>query len=407
MKPGKVYIKRVAGKPFLQLAWIDPTTGRERRRSAETNRSRDADKLATAVEKTLYRGVPVDGISWLDFCARYKSEHLATLKEKSRTDWPTAQDSITAIIVPATLRCITPSAISEWSAKLREQGKTKGAISRYLRTLRTALRWAERIRLIHEAPYISIPRRGRKKKRLMKGRPITLEEFERMIKVVPKAIPHMFKKQARPADKEAVVASWRHTLWVYYLSGIRLDEATELYWDRPDKLCIQGIDRKHPMMLIQEELEKGNEDRLYPLTPDFVEYLRKTPPEERHGRVCKPLTTWGVCDSATSISRAVSAIGKAARVVVNNSPTKYASAHDLRRSFGTRWAPLVPATMLQQLMRHKSLSTTMDYYVELHANETSATLQSVWKARKTTLGDPLGDPQPFSSDSALEQDNVS
>ena len=46
------------------------------------------------------------------------------------------------------------------------------------------------------------------------------------------------------------------------------------------------------------------------------------------------------------IGRIISEIGKRAGVVVRKAEGKFASAHDLRRSFGTRWAPRVkPATL--------------------------------------------------------------
>lgn len=48
---------------------------------------------------------------------------------------------------------------------------------------------------------------------------------------------------------------------------------------------------------------------------------------------------------------------------------KFASAHDLRRSFGNRWARKVTTPVLQKLMRHESISTTMGYYVDLDADE--------------------------------------
>ena len=48
---------------------------------------------------------------------------------------------------------------------------------------------------------------------------------------------------------------------------------------------------------------------------------------------------------------------------------KYASAHDLRRAFGTRWASRVKPAVLQKLMRHASINTTMAYYVDLDADE--------------------------------------
>lgn len=42
---------------------------------------------------------------------------------------------------------------------------------------------------------------------------------------------------------------------------------------------------------------------------------------------------------------------------------KYASAHDLCRAFGQQWSARVMPAVLQQLMRHVSIETTMKYYV--------------------------------------------
>lgn len=50
---------------------------------------------------------------------------------------------------------------------------------------------------------------------------------------------------------------------------------------------------------------------------------------------------------------------------------KYASAHDLRRAFGERWAALIMPAHLQQLMRHESIETTLRYYVGANAERTA------------------------------------
>jgi len=57
--------------------------------------------------------------------------------------------------------------------------------------------------------------------------------------------------------------------------------------------------------------------------------------------------------------------------------TKYATAHDLRRSFGIRWAGKVKPATLQLLMRHHSIETTLRYYVGQNAD---ATADAVWTA---------------------------
>lgn len=63
------------------------------------------------------------------------------------------------------------------------------------------------------------------------------------------------------------------------------------------------------------------------------------------------------------VSKIITQIGKKACVVVNKEQDKYASAHDLRRAFGTRWAGRVQPATLRELMRHASIETTLKFYV--------------------------------------------
>ena len=70
--------------------------------------------------------------------------------------------------------------------------------------------------------------------------------------------------------------SWKHYLRGLWLSGLRLEESLELYWDRDDQLCVD-LSGKRPMLRIPGELEKGNQDRLLPMAPEFAEFLLATP----------------------------------------------------------------------------------------------------------------------------------
>ncbi|NLF73165.1 MAG: site-specific integrase [Candidatus Anammoximicrobium sp.] len=74
--------------------------------------------------------------------------------------------------------------------------------------------------------------------------------------------------------------------------------------------------------------------------------------------------------NANRIGRIVSKLGEKAGV--QTSDTGCATAHDFRRSFGTRWASRVTPPELQQLMRHRSITTTMSYYVRLDSSELAA-----------------------------------
>ncbi len=53
---------------------------------------------------------------------------------------------------------------------------------------------------------------------------------------------------------------------------------------------------------------------------------------------------------------------------------KTASAHDLRRAFGERWAARLMPAQLMELMRHESIETTLSYYVGRNAEKTAAIL---------------------------------
>jgi hypothetical protein len=67
------------------------------------------------------------------------------------------------------------------------------------------------------------------------------------------------------------------------------------------------------------------------------------PENDRHGLV------FGITTSTKRASRYISAIGQQAGVVVNKAEGKFASAHDLRRSFGTRWASRVKPVTLRTM----------------------------------------------------------
>ena len=205
----------------------------------------------------------------------------------------------------------------------------------------------------------------------MKGRPITGEEFERML-----------------AATEAVVGSEAAPAWCRYLEGLyagglRRGEALNLHWDRQDRLHPVFGANGRPVLRIPGECEKGHTDRLLPLAPEFAMMLIGTPEEQRSGRVFQIPGIRGGTEKRRQewVGKKVSEIGKKAGVVVQVHPetgkVKYASAHDLRRAFGERWAALIMPAHLQQLMRHESIETTLRYYVGANAERTN---EVCWEA---------------------------
>ena len=183
----------------------------------------------------------------------------------------------------------------------------------------------------------------------MKGRPLCAEEFDRLIDAVPKV---------RENDPEP----WQHLLEGLWLSGLRIGEAVVLSWDEgPFQVDLTG---RHPAFRIEGDGQKSGKAEVCPMTPDFAQFVLATPEAERAGFVFPlPDRRDGRQVGHKQAGRVVSDIGEAAHIVVDPKTGKTASAHDLRRSFGTRWASKVMPAVLQQLMRHANFQTTDQFYV--------------------------------------------
>ena len=84
-----------------------------------------------------------------------------------------------------------------------------------------------------------------------------------------------------------------------------------------------------------------------------------------------------------AVMRVMGRVGQLAGVVVSRegSRVKFASAHDLRRSFCSRWARLVMPQVLTRLARHHSIATTMTYDVTQSAEYTADAVWDAFQAR--------------------------
>jgi integrase len=225
---------------------------------------------------------------------------------------------------------------------------------------------------------------------MMKGRPITGEEFDRMLAVVPKV---------RPKD----APTWQRYLTGLWLSGLRLKESLALSWD-PEAPFSVDLTGRRPAFRILAEAQKANRDELLPMTPDLAQWILESTPEvDRVGpvfrlpsRLGRPLGIAQVGRVVAQVGRVVAQVGRAAKVLTDKRAGSFATAHDLRRSFGTRWAKRVMPAVLQRLMRHAEIQTTMRFYVGLNADEVADELWDHWMPESdgTAVGNTLGNSAP-------------
>jgi len=364
-----VKVTKYSGRKFYVMYWEDPLTRKRCYESTKRTTRSKAERVAAVREAELLEGryKPATNTTWQEFRERYEDEVLTSLAERTDKAVGTVFNKVEALVHPQKLSDLNADRLSEYQSGLRKAELAEATIRTYLAHLRSALRWAVDMGMLREVPKVKMPKRARGSK-MMKGRPITTEEFERLLSKTESVVG------------AAAAQSWQHFLTGLWWSGLRLSEGLDLWWDRQDKLRVD-MDGRRPMLWIRADLEKGNQDRLLPMAPEFAEFLEATPVEERTGRVFQPMNRKGTGLSIDSdwVSRVICRIGKAAGVIVNpigrNGHVKCASAHDLRRSFGERWAPRVMPVVLQELMRHESIETTLKYYVGRNAE---ATADAIW-----------------------------
>ncbi len=397
-------IKRPNSNNFY-ARWTDPVSLRERRKSTKTKIKRDAERFALKLEKELNEGLHYDRctVTWLDFRKRYESEVVPGMAKRTSEKISATFNAVERIARPKLLLQIDADAISKIVKRHRKDGLQEITIRSNLAHLKAALNWAKRIRLLHVVPDFPQLKRARAEK-VMRGRPLCLEEFERMLETVPKVIKIKGESEACKQRKAEVVESWRFYLRGLWCSGLRLAESLELYWDREDKLSLD-FSRKHPMMVIRAESEKGNKDRLLPIVPEFAKFLEEVPEDERTGPVFDPLAERKHLERMlpSTVSKKIAEIGEKANIVVGDKGNidkktrerkpRFGSAHDLRRSFGERWSSKVMPQMLMQLMRHESMETTLKFYVGRNADKVA---EAVWGAEADSvinfvISSPVGD----------------
>lgn len=356
------------------LRWTDSVTRKRCERQAQAKTEAQAEREAANMERDLQDDGGVEDTTWATFCRRYEEEKLAALRDKTRRLWKTAKNSLETFGKPVFLGDVTSDFLSRFAAKLRKNDLSAASIGAYLRHLRAALRWGAKVFRTYKAPSVDIPRVAEP----MKGRPITREEFDRMLEQTAAVVG---KKQAK---------AWKRMLRGLWLSGFRLGESLRVRWAADGRFSIWDVDSERAYVLIPASEEKGNKNRKLPLAPDFVVWLRKFPKASRSGFVFHLRGAAGrqiAC--LEEASRIISQIGEKARIKVKDrtGTTKYASAHDLRRSFGQRWAVQLMPVELMALMRHSDIHTTMKYYVGRDIDRLSDTL---WNRFRSQTGGQTG-----------------
>lgn len=206
----KVSVVEFGGRANYMLQWVDPETGKKKTKTSKVERDgtarnrKAAEQEAGALADKLREGTyqPPTKTNWATFRQRYEAEVMASLADGTAENASNCFNLLETLINPARLADLTPAKLSGFQAKLREIGRSENTIKKHLGYLLTALRWAKRQKLIRDVPEADLPKRAKGSKQ-MKGRPVTGEEFDRMVAAVSKARKMAPRRKAGRRDVAA------------------------------------------------------------------------------------------------------------------------------------------------------------------------------------------------------------
>ena len=213
----KVRLAKPGKRPW-QVRYDCPIEKRQVRISTGTHDEAEAIRHKKDIEAKLRLGMEVKPrqrsaagphMSWEDFRLRYSELQVSSQREKSRAETETRLDIAERIVKPRRLSdMVSSEALHELQAKLLAgvasrynppRKRSPHTVKSYMASVLAALNWAEFMEWLPAVPKIRKVKVSRLKH--MKGRPITVEEFDRMLMATPDIVG------------EVAAKSWEHVLY--------------------------------------------------------------------------------------------------------------------------------------------------------------------------------------------------
>jgi integrase len=348
-----VWVQRFKGRSALMLQWHDPDTGKRKSESAGTADVEKAEQARSDKEYELNHGLHQDRsrMTWAKFRELFEDEFVSGKRDSTRENYASMFDLFERLCHPQLLRNITERTLSAFVAQMRKErgrsaeGMMPSSIKVRLQFLHAALAWAVEQKLMGKMPKfpkIRVPKK--------KPQPVPTESFERLV-----------SKATDPAMRAFLHSGW--------LAGLRFGEAYNLEWEATTEAPY--VDLASDRIILPAEIVKGDADQWIPLDPALRKIFEGLP---RTGRRVFQFTAerGNKPTSRRTVRERLKLLAKAAGVRL--------SMKSLRRGFGCRYAGKVPAQVLQKLMRHSTITITMEYY----ANVDDAVMDAVLGSERNT-----------------------
>ena len=230
------------------------------------------------------------GKSWQECYDRYREHRMARIREKSRYDSLSRLQIVKRILVgyrrdrklseglPIS-ECVTLEMLEYVQERLlagdesRFDSRSPNTVNSMIGAVMAFVRFCQRHRWVESVPAVQ----KLKVEDVMKGRPITGEEFERMLDTTPLIVG----QEASP--------SWQFALRILWESGFRAGDLMDFSWADERHIHPRWPDRKghHPTIVISSSQKNGRVQEI-PMLPGLEALLSSIAKSDRTDWVANP-----------------------------------------------------------------------------------------------------------------------
>lgn len=352
----KVRFTKVKSRKYYLLYY--DRFGKRHWKTSKATSSRDAAIAAIKLEQTLENPSTDSPKTWDSFleCIREKQKHerpgtlriqkkaISLFVEACHPDWAD----------------ITADQVMRYERHVDDGKRDKSTVRMYLASMRALFNYAASRGVIQKVPKFHLPKI--KQVSESRGKAVTFAEYQKLRSAAASVVG--------PENER----DWHLLMDIAWESGMRFNELLNLSWENGKNKIFVNLTDDPPTIIFPAGLQKNKTYSEMVIIPSLLKLLTSIEPEKRKGYVLNLRGPRGTeIRDRNSASRIFRRIAVAADCYQSAGSDETVTMHDFRRAFGTRNSEKYSPAILAKLMRHSSISVTMQFY-QRHANKDIAAI---------------------------------